>query len=195
MEKKNKAKPNIADIASKMFHLLDPLTSEDRQRAMNGALAMLGEAPGQSAPTPVAVSGVAAAAPGPNVIGLSPKGGAWMKQNGLTLDQVERVFDISNQGVDLMAAEAPGRNRKEQTRNTYVLVGLSRMLASGDANFADKDARKACEDLGCYDPANHAAYMNDRGNLLTGSKSTGWKLTSPGLKFGADLVKELTKKE
>ena len=107
---------------------------------------------------------------------------------GLTLAQVERVFDISNQGVTVIASEAPGKNDKQRTHNVYVLQGLSRLLASGEATFDDKDARKLCEDLGCYNKPNHALYMGDKGNLLTGSKGGGWKLTAPGLKHGAELV-------
>jgi hypothetical protein len=31
--------------------------------------------------------------------------------------------------------------------------------------------------------------MSAKGNLFTGSKDKGWKLTAPGLKRGAELVK------
>jgi hypothetical protein len=194
MDKKTKARLNIADIGREIYNLLEPLDSEGRQKAINGALAMLGEAPTHGAPGGRAIGAAGRSdAADPTLIGLSPRGAAWIKQNGLNVAQIEQVFDISNQGVTVIASETPGKNKKEQSRNAYVLLGVSRLLASGDATFADKDARKVCEDLGCYDKANHAAYMNDKGNVLTGSKATGWKLTSPGLKHGADLVKELTK--
>jgi hypothetical protein len=111
------------------------------------------------------------------------------------LAQVERVFDISNQGVTIIAPEVPGKSDKERTHNAYVLQGVSRLLASGEATFEDKDARKFCEDSGCYNKANHALYMGAKGNVLTGSKKSGWRLTAPGLKHGADLVKQLTKEE
>lgn len=116
-----------------------------------------------------------------------------MKQNGLSTAQIERVFDVNAQGVTVIAAKVPGSSAKEQTHNAYVLQGISRLLASGDSNFDDASARKLCEDLGCYNKANHASYMSDKGNVLTGSKSTGWKLTAPGLTQGAALVKELSK--
>jgi hypothetical protein len=35
--------------------------------------------------------------------------------------------------------------------------------------------------------------MRAIGNNLAGSKDKGWKLTAPGMKKGADLIKEMTK--
>lgn len=194
MDKKTKTAPEIAEIAQKIVALLEPLTSEDRQKAINASLVMLGEASTSRAP----VSGASGSPAGtgaadPTLIGLSPRGATWIKQNGLMLAQVERVFDISNQGVTVIASKAPGKNDKQKTHNTYVLLGVSRLLASGEATFEDKAARKVCEELGCYDSANHSVYMRDKGNLIAGSKKKGWKLTAPGLKHGAELVKELTK--
>ncbi len=192
MDKKTKAAPKIAEIAGKIVALLEPLSSEDRQKAIKASLVMLGEASTAGAQAGGASGSPAGTSADPTLIGLSPRGTTWIKQNGLTLAQVEQVFDISNQGVNVIAQKAPGKNRKEQTRNAYVLLGLSRLLASGDATFDDKNARKVCDDLGCYDKTNHAAYMSDKGNVLTGSKGSGWKLTAPGLKHGAELVKQLT---
>lgn len=193
MDKKTKSAPNIPEISTKIFRLLEPLHSETRLTIIRTVLLWLGE---KETPTGGAAGGPsleAAGASDPTLIGLSPKGSAWIKQNGLTLGQVERVFDISNQGVTVIASGAPGKNDKQRSLNAYVLQGVSRLLASGEASFDDKAARKVCEELGCYDNANHAVYMKDKGNILTGSKQKGWKLTAPGLKHGADLVKELTK--
>jgi len=197
MGKKTVAGPEIAKIAVKVVDLLEPLGSEDRQRAINGALTLLGETrlPG---PRLLDHSGSVLGAGGESHKseqrnGLHQKAAAWMKQHGLTIAQIEQAFDLSDQGVAIIASEAPGKNGKQKTLNTYVLYGVSRLLSSGDTAFNDKDARKACDELGCYDSANHALYMKDKGKLLTGSKDGGWKLTAPGLKHGADLIKELSK--
>jgi hypothetical protein len=192
MDKKTKALPKISEIHSKIYDLLEPLNSEARQNVIRAALTLLGETATGAAAGSIS-SGAVSSASEPTLVGLSPRGSAWIKQNGLTSAQVERVFDISNQGVSLIASEAPGKNSKEQTHNAYVLEGVRALLASGEASFDDKAARKACEDLGCYNKANHATYMSDKGNVITGSKGSGWKLTAPGLRRGADLVKELTK--
>ena len=73
----------------------------------------------------------------------------------------------------------------------YVLTGIARLLATGEPSFDDKAARAACKNLGCLNETNHASYIKDRGNRMTGSKETGWKLTAPGLALGAALIKEI----
>jgi len=116
-----------------------------------------------------------------------------MRQYQLTLSQIGQVFHIADGEISIIASTAPGKNSKEQTHNAYVLQGISCLLASGNPSFTDKDARKVCQDLGCFNRGNHATYMGDKGNVLAGSKDKGWSLTGPGLKQGADIVKELTK--
>lgn len=74
-----------------------------------------------------------------------------------------------------------------------MLVGIAKLLSSGDPSFDDKSARALCETSGCYDSANHAASLRDKGNEFTGTKDKGWTLTTPGLKRGAILIKELNK--
>lgn len=195
MDKKTKTAPQIAEIAKKIVALLEPLSFEDRQKTINGALVMFGEGLRNTASGGAVPQGAShAAAPAPTLIGLSPKGATWIRQNGLTMAEVEQVFDISNQGVTIISS-VPGKNRSEQTINAYVLQGISQLLASGDTSFTDKDARKFCENAGCHDKTNHTKYMNNKGNMMTGSKNSGWKLTVPGLQRGAELVKQLTKEE
>jgi len=125
--------------------------------------------------------------------GLSTKAAAWIKQNGLTKSQLEHVFDIDGTSVNVLGGSIPGKSAKAQTISAYILKGVAQLLATGEPTFDDKSARKLCEDLGCYSSANHAVYMNSMGNTITGSKDKGWKLTAPGLKKGADLIKEMTK--
>jgi hypothetical protein len=190
MENKKKAAPKIAQIAGKIVSLLESLSSEDRHKAINGALVLLGE----SQHSNFGGSGGSGGPGAPELDGLHAKGSGWMKQHGLTAAQIERAFDITREGITVIA-DPPGKDKKEKTRNAYVLQGMSKYLFSGDSAFDDKSARQLCADLGCYDDKNHATYMKDKGNVLAGSKATGWKLTAPGLKHAADLVKELTKEE
>jgi hypothetical protein len=196
MENKKKAGSKIPEVAGRIFDLLEPLTSEERHKVINSTLILLGETP--TSPTP-GTQGPSTKPTGDgskadqNLGGLPERAKAWMKQNQLNLAQVERVFHIAHDGATVIASPVPGKGAREQTHNAYVLQGISRLLAAGDPSFTDKDARKVCQNLGCYSPTNHATYLSDKGNLLTGSKDKGWNVTAPGLKHGADLVKELTK--
>ena len=84
----------------------------------------------------------------------------------------------------------PGRSKKEKTLNAYILTGLGRFLTKNDRVFDDALARGFCETIGCYDPANHAAHLKDKGPEFTGDKSRGYSVTNLGIKRGAALVKE-----
>lgn len=128
--------------------------------------------------------------PSGNLGNLPPRTQAWMKQNSISSDQLLQVFHLS-EGVADVIASMPGRNKKEQTYSAYIMTGIGQLLATGNASFDDKMARSLCEKSGCYDSANHSAHLRDRGNEFAGSKEKGWTLTAPGLKRGADLIKEM----
>ena len=87
--------------------------------------------------------------------------------------------------------KSPGKNGKEKTINAYVLTGVSAFLQTGETKFDDKTARDVCKTMGCFNEGNHAYYLKGRGNVLGGSKDSGWTLTGPGLKLGAELIRNL----
>jgi hypothetical protein len=135
----------------------------------------------QVVPGPVAMEG-----------GTIPSNAAlWAKQNGITPAEIEAVFHIGNGSAELIASQIPGKSNKERVLNCYIVCGALEMLRAGDASFTDKSARALCEAFGCFDTTNHAKYLNDRGNELTGSKEKGWTLTAPGKKRAAALLKEM----
>ncbi len=186
----------ITEITTKVVKMLTPLDSEQRQKVIQASLTLLGEASIASGTSggsrsPDGTGGTVGAPHG--ISGLSAKANAWVKRNGITLEQLEEVFDIAGGVMGVIASHIPGKNKKEKTLNAYVIQGVSRLLASGEGNFDDKAARALCENLGCYDSSNHAVYLNAKSNALTGSKDSGWRLTAPGLNRGAELVKEMTK--
>jgi hypothetical protein len=114
-----------------------------------------------------------------------------MKQNDVTIDDIQQTFHMADGVVEVIASDIPGKNGKEKTLAAYVLTGIAGLLATGNAAFDDNSARGVCKSSGCFNLANHAAYLKEKGNEFTGSKDNGWTLTTPGLKRGAALVKEL----
>ncbi len=185
----------ITDTTMKVVKLLTPLDSDGRQKAIKASLTLLGETgvdidTGGSGSAGGSGDGARGSATLP---GLSTRATAWIKQNALTKSQLEHVFDIDGTSVNVLGGSIPGKSSKEQTISAYILKGVAQLLATGEPTFDDKSARKLCVDLGCYNSANHAVYMNSMGNSISGSKDKGWKLTVPGLKKGADLIKEMTK--
>lgn len=169
---------------TKVVDALTPFSSEERHRVIQAALAILGEVQARGVDS---ASDEASRAVG----GLPPRARAWMKQNGVTSDAIQQVFHLADGRAEIIASQLPGNSKKEQTYNAYVLTGIAQLLAGGDASFDDKIARSTCEKYGCYDSANHSAHLRVRGNEFTGTKDKGWTLTAPGLRRGAELVKEM----
>ncbi len=195
-QNKSKREPNTEEVAVKVVALLKPLSSESRARVISAALTLLGEtteikphSPHDSRPS--GHPGDADEKAGTDVGHFPPKATNWMKQNTLTAAQIGNVFDVEAESIPVIASHVPG-STKDMVHNAYVLCGVSRLLGTGDTAFSDDAAREVCKQLGCYDKNNHSSYVRQIGNLLSGTKKTGWRLTVPGLKRGADLVKQLT---
>lgn len=180
MESNDKA---VAATA-KLVAILAELNSEERARAISATMVLLGESGdlGRQEPHRQQSDGLD---------GLSSKGAAWSNKYGITTDQLEHVFAIEPDGIEVIAARAPGKSKRLQTIESYVLCGLTTFLESGDLSFSDDDARALCKRLGAYDSPNHFNYVRALGNLVAGSKSSGWRLTNPGLARAAEVVKQL----
>jgi len=180
---------NIEEM-TEVVRILKPLSSEDRIRVVSAAFSILGE----DLPNLTSKSAILKVdeIEGGDLGDLPLRARTWMNQNGVTSVELQQVFHLSAGDVEVIAA-VPGKNKKEQTYNAYVLTGIGQLLLTGNAAFTDKAARALCESSGCYDNANHSATIRDRGNEFTGSKDKGWTLTAPGLKRAAELVKEINK--
>lgn len=178
---------SVAAATPKLVQLLTPLTPEGRKRAIASAMMIFGE----TAPSTYSSKETDRQEPLAVGDGISHKAAAWMKKNNITREQLEHVFSIDKNAVDIIAAKMPGKGRAKQTVEVYVLCGVVTFLQSGELNFTDEYARSLCEKVGACDKANHAANIKKFGNLITGSKGSGWKLTNPGLSEGANIIKQL----
>jgi len=174
---------------TKLIEILGPLSPEDRARIIRAAMVLLGDPEIKTSPEKES---------GPkfqidDAAQLPPRAQLWMKHNNISEEQLQEVFHVGGEDIDIIAAHIPGKSKKEQTFNAYLLSGIKELLSAGNAVFQDKSARSLCESAGCFDAANHATYLKDRGNEFSGSKDKGWSLTAPGLKRAAEIVKELAR--
>jgi hypothetical protein len=175
----------LAQAVANIVQELDSFSSEDRQRIVSASMTLLGESPTRR--------GAAAESVEPDQDqsdGLPVKARTWMKQYGLTLEQISQVFHFGEEGAQIIA-HIPGANRREQVRHAYVLCGIGRLLTDGESKFEDKAARDICQSGGFFDGTNHTKYI--KCTEFTGSRDKGWVLTAPGLKLGASLVAQLGK--
>jgi hypothetical protein len=188
----------IKNLVTGLYDLLLPVTdAEVRKRAVKSALMMLGDDPGFVEQKQTSSSGAAAAddANDSDSGDFNAKTRTWMKQSKLSADQLGHVFHIAGEDVQIIAHEVPGDNLRDRVVNTYVLMGLRELIRTGEPRFDEDTAKAECERLGTHGKTNHAAYAKSGGNLLAGSAKSGWTLTAPGLKAGAELVKQLTTEE
>jgi hypothetical protein len=178
---------DFKNLVTGLYDLLVPVTdTEVRKRAVKSALMMLGDNPGF-----VEQKQKSDDAPDDGRDdhgGFNAKTRTWIRQNNVTTEQLSHAFH----GTEIIAHQIPGANKREQTLNTYILTGIAQLLQTGEPRFSDDTARQACEQHGCYDTNNHSQTVNKkRGNAFTGTVKSGWQLTTPGLKTGADLVKAI----
>ncbi|MBN9022198.1 MAG: hypothetical protein J0H08_08920 [Rhizobiales bacterium] len=87
--------------------------------------------------------------------------------------------------------DVPGSTVREKALNMYVLTGLGTFLATGDRKFTDALARTKCKEHSCLDAGNHAKTLSGKHPEFHGDKGGGWTVTIPGLKRGAELVKQV----
>lgn len=181
--------PNeLANAMTKVVEVLSPLSSEERLRVVNASLALLGDGGTSAAAAGFTLGGAGANALTQHQPGISPQASAWMAKHNVTVSDLENWYHFDGGSVTPLVP-ANASKRSQQAINTYLLLGFSKFLASGDAAFSDQDARQLCEHFGCYDHTNHAKIYKAFGNKITGSKSGGWKLTAPGINAAGALIK------
>jgi hypothetical protein len=172
-----------------LIEVLESLTPDDRRRNINAALTFLGDPslPQLSAgrhldATPADTSGY-------NHFPTEVAGR--MKQYNISAEDAVHVFEFRD-GEPFKVLAVPGKGKKPQTLAMYHLVGLGTFLETGKREFADATARKYCKDYGCYDPPNHATYLDEKHPAFTGDKNSGWLLTVPGIKVAVGIIKEVS---
>ncbi len=180
---------DLKAVTNQLYDLLEPLESEERQRVIKAALTLLGDdasvATGDG-------KGKKQEEADTDVSGFPTRASSWMKKYEVTPEQLAHVFHIDGETVDVILDSVPGNVQKQQAINAYILTGVAELLKTGNTKFTDKAGREACEKMGCYGKTNHATCLKKPGNVLSGSKNAGWTLTGPGLKSGADLVKDIS---
>lgn len=187
--KSNNIESNTAiGVLPKLVEILSELSALEREKAISAAKILLGESaafregpshPSHVEPTEQIADEIAA------------KAAIWLRKNHISREQLDQVFSVEDKTFDVIAATMPGKSKRQQTVEAYIICGLKSFLQTGEPNFTDKEGRQLCQKVGCYDQPNHYNYIRAFGNRIGGTKDSGWKLTNPGLTDAAQLIKQL----
>lgn len=183
------AKNNLVEITSQLYGLLEPLNTEDRKRAVNAVLVLLGDSP--IVPTFVSLGSESQVGTLANTPGLGAKATQWIKQHKLTHEILEKCFYFQNGKADIHLNTIIGAGYREQTSNCYLLIGAKAFLESDNAVFSEADAIALCKHTGAYDKNNHTTHRKNLGMRIAGSRENGFSLTGPGIKAAAELIMEI----
>lgn len=122
--------------------------------------------------------------------GISPAAKKWLTRNGLQANQIETIFSIGGDEIDLIADTVPGKSKTKRMYNIFLLKGVAAYLGTGAARFTHEQVKEACLHYDAYDSANFAARVKDFAEV-SGSKETGYVLNARGLAAATQLVKEM----
>ena len=101
-----------AAILVQLTDLLEPLTSEERQRVVSAALMFLGETPIASARLAANDESVTGDEDGDLKLSLRAK--TWLKQNGLSFSELQQVFHFDGENVEVIVGDVLGANANEK---------------------------------------------------------------------------------
>src|SRR5437667_236045 len=107
---------NIASTMTKMVALLEPLEKDVRRRVIQATLTLLGDEGGSmSAITRTDVREDQAKGKFPR------RAESWMRQYELSEDELNHVFHVDGNHVEIVASQVAGKTNKERTLNAYLL--------------------------------------------------------------------------
>jgi hypothetical protein len=198
------------DAMAKVYAALKPLEPEAQTRVLDYVerrLALVRGVPLSPArvtrPQPPAVVDEPAPTPEPEpeedlnetadgLEGVSPLAQKWMKRNGMTPDQISDLFSLGVDEIDLVAKSVPGDTTKDKFRNVLLLQGVASLLSGGTARITHDKLKQAAIDYNADAGTNFAKHMKSFAAEVSGSKESGYTLTTKGLNSAKELIVEMT---
>ena len=126
-----------------------------------------------------------------DVDGVSPIALKWMRRSQLSGKQLSAFFSLGIEEIDLVAKSVPGKSKAERVRSVALLLGIAGYLSSGVARVTDDKLREACGHYDAYDGTNFAKQLKAINAEVTGSKESGYTLSSRGLTTATELIKAM----
>jgi hypothetical protein len=125
--------------------------------------------------------------------GISPAASKWMQRSGFARRDLEEIFSIGMEQIELVATNMPGNSKRARMKNVLLLLGIATYLGTGTPRITDEQLREACQHYDAFDSANFASHLKKFGAEVGGNKENGYTLTSRGLVAATALIKGMTK--
>ena len=127
--------------------------------------------------------------------GISPIARKWMIRNGLTTTQLSTLFSLGIDEIDLVAQNVPGKSTRDRLHNVILLQGIASYLNSGVPRAENDKLKESIRHYSADVGGNFSAYMKDWASEFSGSRTTGFMLTTRGLSSAKELIKQITEKQ
>lgn len=120
--------------------------------------------------------------------GFGPRARTWIKKHGVTPQSLDSAFHIDAESRTLILKTVRGDSKRERVRNVAALLGAMALVKTDQAKFTAAEFREALKQYDAYDAANNPTYVKAQKDVIQGSASTGYTVTSVGLDVAASLL-------
>ncbi|MDP8997485.1 MAG: hypothetical protein M3O03_10870 [Pseudomonadota bacterium] len=183
---------DAAQLTMEIVKLAEGYSNETLKRSFQAVLMLRGETQGFAEPNkPVGGQNFNALGGDFGDTKIGPKAQKWIQKNGISRAQLEEIFHLTGDAIEITASEVPGNAKKEMTANCYLLMGVRGLLQFDEPRLNESDAIDLCKRLTAYDKNNHTTLRKNVGNKMTGTKPD-FLLTGPGETAAATLIKQMT---
>jgi len=123
--------------------------------------------------------------------GISPVAIKWMRRSGIAARDLQKLFSLGIDEIDLVAKSVPGGSKKERLLNVLLLKAVATYLGTGAPRVSHAQLKEASIHYDAYDNANNASYIKSFSAEVGGSKASGYTLTARGITTATELVKSM----
>jgi hypothetical protein len=124
--------------------------------------------------------------------GINDVGKKWLKRNGIGLDALKPLLSIGDPEIDVIAKSVPGSSKRARMKSVLLLRGIASILSDGSARVTHEQLKETCAHYDAFDSPNFAAHLKNFSAVITGSKRSGYTLSSRGLAEASELIKSMS---
>jgi hypothetical protein len=123
--------------------------------------------------------------------GISTIALKWMKRSNLSSKDLQNLFSLGIDDIDLISKSVPGKSKRERLLHVLFLKAIAAYLATGAARVTYEQLKEAAIHYKAFDANNFAAHIKSFAADIGGTKESGYTLTPRGLSAATKLVQDM----